>query len=588
MKHWQDCALPDRNLFPEQYSVLEVLRENNAGSVLLGFDQNEDSKVIIKCFKQGAKSTYLREISAVYDLKHKHLARCLNTFHRTDGSSCLVYEYVSGGNLADLLETSKVLDIGLIFNCLHDILNVLIYLHALNRIHCDIKPENIFLRPKPDGQFEFVLGDLGAACFIREAREGQHVIGTPAYIAPERIRNQFFFNSDLYSLGVVAFELSTGYRPFMGTVEEITQANLTQIPSLEAIKYQPLRDLIDHFLTKSPQKRIETASLAYFYLNKLQRQYEVSLSNQKNGQLHQQDKSGSSISKTQKLPKLKQLNLEVDDNLQAIHCFLNFDRMLIGLSYTGYTDIIDPKFPAEVIKTITHTHSIQVTETGAVIYATPTCLNLLDLKCLHSKTLIEQTNSPKNFHFYNNRLLFTDDFNVFFYDLNNSANISFRSISYLFDSKMCLFEDGTFCMSEGIANDTVVMRSIEGSFLFKWILDGPLVAMTRIDDKIICITLSVKDQNSYSIWCLQGTEEAKKCVTSHKIKQISCAENAIYWLTQEAELYCCGADLQPKMIGQFTQNAVKFAVSFDGQYIVVLDLIERNQAIVTFFNNREL
>ena len=92
-----------------------------------------------------------------------------------------------------------------LFNCLHDILNVLIYLHALNRIHCDIKPENIFLRPKLDGQFEFVLGDLGAACFIREAREGQHVIGTPAYIAPERIRNQFFFNSDLYSLGVVAF-----------------------------------------------------------------------------------------------------------------------------------------------------------------------------------------------------------------------------------------------------------------------------------------------------------------------------------------------------------------------------------------------
>ena len=257
MKHWQDCALPNGNLFPKQYSLLEVLRESGTSSILLGFDQKEDRKVVIKCFKQGGKGAYLREISAVYDLKHDNLARCLNTFHRTDGQSCLVYEYLAGGNLAGLLEARAVLDVGLILKCLHDVLNALIYLHAHNLIHCDIKPENIFLRPTTDTRFEFVLGDLGAACFIREAREGQHVIGTPAYIAPERIRNQFFFNSDLYSLGVVAYELATGVRPFMGTVEEITQANLSQIPALDGIKYQPLIELIDCLLTKSPKKGLK-------------------------------------------------------------------------------------------------------------------------------------------------------------------------------------------------------------------------------------------------------------------------------------------------------------------------------------------
>ena len=393
MKHWQDCDLPDNSLFPEEYTVLELLRESSTSSVLIGFDEKTGSKVIIKCFKQNAKGAYLREISATYDMKHPHLVRCLNTFHRTDGESCLVYEYLTGGSLADHLETCGVFSVDLVFRCLHDILKALIYLHALNRIHCDIKPENIFLRPLSNGGFEYVLGDLGAACFLREAQEGQHVTGTPAYIAPERIRNQFFFNSDLYSLGVVAFELSTGYRPFMGTVEQITQANLSQIPSLEVIKYQPLRDLVDHLLVKSPQKRLETASTAFFYLSKLQIQYADTLSGQSGTPLQQQDSSLA-----QEAAKIQQLNLPLEDNVLAVNCFHAAGRVFMALAYTGYTDIVDTKFPNRVLKTLTNTHSIQVAGAAMLVYATPTRIQQLDFNGMVTTTLLEQVNSPKNFH----------------------------------------------------------------------------------------------------------------------------------------------------------------------------------------------
>jgi serine/threonine protein kinase len=585
MKHWQDYDLPDNSLFPKEYTVLELLNEGTTSTVLLAFDEKADAKVIIKCFKHTAKGAYLREISATYDMKHPSLVRCLSTFHRTDGESCLVYEYLTGGSLADHLKTSAILGIEMVFRCLQDILKALIYLHAGNRIHCDIKPDNIFLRPLANGEFEYVLGDLGAACFLSEAQEGQHVTGTPAYIAPERIRNQFFFNSDLYSLGVVAFEICTGYRPFMGNVEEITQANLSQIPSLEVIKYQPLRDLIDHLLAKSPQKRIQTASLAFSYLNKLQKQVIDTRSNIK--LTSKQSGSSQPVLLKEGGAKIQQLNLSLEANVVAINCFHVDGRVLVALCYIGFTDIIDLKFPKQVLKTLINIRSIQITGATSLVYATPTRIQQLDLNGMVTTTLLEQINGPKNFHFYNNKLVFTDDFNVSYYDLNKGADFSLHSLSYLFDPEISLFESGFFCMSEGMANDKLVKRDSEGVQVFTWDLGGPLLAMARIEDVVLCVILDVKDKNKYSICALHESKVAKIWVIPHKIKQISCIENAVYWLTESAELYCCGIDVKPKMIAQFTQTTTKFSVSFDGLCIVALDLAERNQANITIFNNGE-
>lgn len=587
MKHWQDCVLPDNNLFPEEYTVLELLRESQFSTVLIAFDEKSNEKVIIKCFKEKAKGAYLREISAAYDMKHPHMVRCLNTFHRTDGEACLVYEYISGGSLSDYLESNENLSLALIFLCLNDILKALIYLHALNRIHCDIKPENIFLRPKLSGGFDYVLGDLGAACFLKEAQEGQHVTGTPAYIAPERINNQFYFNSDLYSLGIVAFELCTGNRPFTGNVEEITKANLSKIPSLEAITHQPLRDLIDHLLAKSPQKRIETAGLAYSYLNRLHQQYKEERPVAETSQNQPKNNLKGPLSK-QSEPKVQQMKLSIADNPLAMHCFHLDGQILLGLTYSGYTDIIDPKYPVNVIRTLVHTYPVQVTGKTTIVYATPTRIQQLDLRSMETTTLIEQINNPKKIYFYNNKLLFIDDFNVNFHDLNDSSNFYFRSPSYLLGSKISVFENGDFCMSEGLVNEKLVKRDKNGRILSELTLDGPLVAMTRqVDNMVLGASLSVNDHNKYSIWCLQGFKETKKWTITERIRQISCTENTVYWLTNNAELYCCGPDLQLKMIGNFTKTTNKFSLSFDGLYIVMLDIASRNQAFITIMHNGE-
>jgi serine/threonine protein kinase len=578
MKPWQDCELPDNSLFPDQYRVIELISESSASTVLTGFDQKEDAKVIIKCFKNNAKSAYLREISAVYDMRHPFLVRCLNTFHRKDGLSCLVYEYMPDGTLADLLETKKKVDIDFIFRCLKDLLRALIYLHAQSRIHCDIKPANIFLRTNPNGQIDFVLGDLGAACFLKEAQEGNHVVGTPAYIAPERIRNQFFFNSDLYSLGVVAFELYTGYRPFMGTVEEINQANLTEIASLEAIDYQPLRDLVDHLLAKSPQKRIETASLAYSYLIKLQNQ-------QSNRNAYFNDTSAHANQRFQsQTPNEFSINVSSDNTILAIQCLHRNDRVLIAFTYASHTDIIDPIRPDEIVKSFMHTNFIQVASATTIVYSTPTRIQQFDFVTGKSRTLIEKINNPKKIYFNNNKLVFVDDFNVSYVDLADNSGFSFRSSYYLFNPIVSVIENGCLYLSEGMVNEKLVKRDKFGMLITEWHMNGPITAMTSaVDDYILGASLSINDQNLYSIWCLHENAEASKKVLTEKIKQISCTDKTIYWLTQKGDLVSCNRDLEESLIRRCAQGTTKFAISKDERYYCTLEYPGQNIAMIRIY-----
>ncbi len=586
MKQWQDYALPDNALFPDQYTVLEVLRDTNPNCVLLGTDEKENCKVIIKSFKQSAKGAYLREISAVYDLKHPQLVRCLNTFHRSDGESCLVYEYYAGGTLATLLEAKGILSDELIFDFLHDILQALIYFHAQNRIHCDIKPENIFLRPKANG-YGYILGDFGAACFLREAQEGQHVVGTPAYIAPERIRNQFYFNSDLYSVGVVAYELATGTRPFTGTVEQITNANLNEIPSLEEIKNPALRDLIDNLLIKSPQKRMESASKAFFYLNKIRKQFSKAQESNPGFNLNQINLPKVSEADG-KQPVLRQFNLvSLDENFKGLHSFMSGKTMLLGFEYPGRTDIIDPNFPDAVQKTIMSNSPLLISGGSSFIYATPSRVQSFNIENQRATLIKEKINGIKHFDFYDNKLLIADDFNINFYDLSSGGEFSFRKPSYIFDAKLQLSENGNFYMSEGMANEKVVLRDSKGNIVNEWVLDGPLTAMERLNNKMIAFTLNVEAQNNYSIWCLGEGKNAIKCELPHNIKQIMVSKKAVYWLTQDHELYNCDISLQYKIIGQYSENTISLAVSYDDRCIVIMNAVERNRAFVTIHNNRE-
>lgn len=132
------------------------------------------------------------------------------------GLPCLLLEWMPGKSLADQIEGSPLPEERSL-PLLAQILDALEYAHQRGVVHRDLKPENILLRP--DGSP--ILADFGIAKLVegtQMTRSGTQ-LGTPHYMSPEQIRGRkkISARSDLYSLGVVAFEMATGKRPYPGT-----------------------------------------------------------------------------------------------------------------------------------------------------------------------------------------------------------------------------------------------------------------------------------------------------------------------------------------------------------------------------------
>ena len=570
MKHWNDSELPDNELFPEQYKVREVIRESATSTLLLGHDAVANSDVVIKCFKPSVKGAYLREISATFGVQHNNLVRCLNTFHRTDGIACIVYEYLSGGDLVTLIETQKTVEVQTIFACLQAMLNAIVYLNSIDRIHCDIKPENILLRPKANGEIDYVLIDLGAACLLREAQQGSHVTGTPAYIAPERIKNRFFFNSDLYSLGVIAFEMYTGKRPFTGTVEEVTLANLSEIPSLTGIQHSGLRDFIDHLLVKNPQQRLTSATLALKLLNKIMRQS------------NQRVKPATPLCEND----YAQVLLSIADEPLSIHCFHASDYPLVGLVYSNYVDIIDPLKPEQPFKSLLTAYPVQILDSYLLVYATPSRIQVLDLRDGTDLTVKEQLSDLKKWHLEHGRLIWSNSFHCFYENFSRQSIIKFGVPSYLFGSEVNVLADGSFATTEGIANNKIVLRNDEIKIQQEWLLDAPIVALSHCDTTLLAITMSLKSHSAYTLWCLAINQELRQLALPDNIHQIMCINGSAFWLDEKRVLSCCNTSLQTKILKLFTANVFKLAVCYDHLFIAIYYKDDNNRPFLTILKNR--
>jgi serine/threonine protein kinase len=118
--------------------------------------------------------------------------------------------------------------LGVVRHVLEQVLNALEAAHALDIVHRDIKPDNVMLQSVPgDPCFVRVL-DFGLARFLESQRETSLLLGTPAFMAPEQVTREGIGPwTDLYALGVLAFEMLTGRRPFDGeTPQEVLAKKL--------------------------------------------------------------------------------------------------------------------------------------------------------------------------------------------------------------------------------------------------------------------------------------------------------------------------------------------------------------------------
>ena len=249
-----------------KYLLKRKLGAGANGSVYLALDEFSGREVALKFYEGGnsadisnfARSQFLTEAALAGRLWHPHIALIMDACS-DDTMSYVVTEFVSGGSLAQftsprgLLSVSEVVEIG--FKCS----GALDYAFRNNVIHRDIKPANI-LRAA-DTQVK--ISDFGVA-FIRDAAHTQIPdAGSPHYASPEQATGaDLSHQSDMFSLGVVLYEMLTGKRPFTGETQGQVLHKLVTVDPEPLARVRPdlpgaLGDIVMRALQKTPGDRYE-------------------------------------------------------------------------------------------------------------------------------------------------------------------------------------------------------------------------------------------------------------------------------------------------------------------------------------------
>ncbi len=219
-----------------------------------------------------------REAKALSSLAHPHIVQ-LNDYGSTNGMPYLVMELLEGRTLADLIddpsgppEPELALDIG------RQILRGLSFAHARGVLHRDLKPGNVFLQRLPDDPYHVKILDFGLAK-IFSSEDGSTVgeptltrmgtiLGTPAYMSPEQASGgRVDVRTDVYSFGVMLFEMLTGRYPFMSeTRHEMLRAHMIEpVPQASECREglvvsKELQGLIERAMAKERADRFADAS----------------------------------------------------------------------------------------------------------------------------------------------------------------------------------------------------------------------------------------------------------------------------------------------------------------------------------------
>jgi|GEM_PF-1756880 len=217
------------------------------------------------------QARFLREAQAAAALHHPNIVDVID-FNEADGTFYLVMEYVPDGSLRGLLKEQAaqghLLPLATGLTLIRQAAEALDYAHRAGMVHRDIKPDNLLLRREPaTGELTVKVADFGLARLGDSTiltAEGQ-AMGTPAYMSPEQCQGtDLDGRSDIYSLGVVLFEVATGAVPF--AMKSLTDAIYKHVyvapPSPQEVRADlpdALNEIILRCLAKQPADRFQTA-----------------------------------------------------------------------------------------------------------------------------------------------------------------------------------------------------------------------------------------------------------------------------------------------------------------------------------------
>ncbi len=206
-----------------KYEIIKELGRGATSVVYKAYDPFQDREVAVKAvfpealgdqeYGQRYRKLFVTEASLAGKLSHPHIVAIYDAV-ADDEASYIVMEYVDGTTLEPYARVENLLPLSRVLEIIYKCARALDYAARSGVIHRDIKPANILLA----GETDIKVSDFGAA--LNEASDSTQItgIGSPAYMSPEQVREQqLTYQTDIFSLGVVFYQLLTGRLPFLGT-----------------------------------------------------------------------------------------------------------------------------------------------------------------------------------------------------------------------------------------------------------------------------------------------------------------------------------------------------------------------------------
>ena len=255
-------------LLGERYRIIDTLGEGGMANVYLAEDIILQRKVAVKILRldlqneSQTQARFQREALATSELSHPNIVSVLDV--GTDhGLPYMVMEYVDGPDLKDYIRENSPLDLREVIQIMDQILSAVALAHKHNVIHRDLKPQNILM----DKRGNIKIADFGIAVALNQSSITQtnSVMGSVHYMSPEQTRGGLVTRqSDIYSLGIILYELITGTVPFNGDTPVSIALKHAQepIPSIrkkDRSVPQALENVVLKATAKDPRDRYPSA-----------------------------------------------------------------------------------------------------------------------------------------------------------------------------------------------------------------------------------------------------------------------------------------------------------------------------------------
>ena len=253
-----------------QYQIVEQIGVGGMATIFKAYQPSIDRYVAVKILPsqlaedENFVKRFAHEAKAIAALEHPHILP-VHDFGTEGKLNYMVMRYVEGGTLSNLM--GKSIPHERIVQIVGNVARALDYAHEQGVIHRDIKPSNILI----DKHGEVLLTDFGIAKMVEGSSSTQltaagSILGTPAYMSPEQAQGQKIDGrSDIYSLGVVLYELLTGRPPYEAeTPFAIVLKHINDpLPPPRSVKPdipEPFERVVLKAMSKDPTQRFETAS----------------------------------------------------------------------------------------------------------------------------------------------------------------------------------------------------------------------------------------------------------------------------------------------------------------------------------------